>query len=384
MSTARRIKLGLVHVPYRFVGGEDQHVAVLRQTYRAIGLEPVDLPEEGDSMPLLLSATRSLTFGRPVDWDSVMERNSIGFLHLNNIHAALGPAFLRWIISRRIPTVMTVHNHRFYCTNGLALFGSDVCKACRPKPSLLRPIIWNCNASLPKSIYHAAALKEIRSSDLLRQAVRIFLAPSPYIARELQIAGVSPSQIRIFPHAVDLSDIQSPGAIPAPDVVFVGRLSHEKGVMHLVAAARKLPNVTFAIVGEGPLERELRDSIKDSSNVSYYGKMERPAALAVMRSAKVACVPSVCHESFSLVAAEALSFGLHLVVPDTQSFLHYGEKPVNAITAIVTNPESLAYSLTTALELPKRRPEETAAIRDRFSIQGFQTRLRQIVAEITA
>lgn len=384
MSPMRGKRLGLVHVPYRFVGGEDQHVAVLRQTYRSIGLEPVDIPNEDDATPLLMAATQSLTIGRPAEWDALIERHSIEFLHLNNIHAALGPAFLRWIISRKIPTVMTVHNHRFYCTNGLALYGNEGCKACRPRPSLLRPILRNCNASLPKSVYHAAALKEIRGADLLRQAVRIFLAPSPYIARELQIAGISPKQIRIFPHAVDLSEIRPRADVPAPDVVFVGRLSPEKGVMHLVAAARILPEVTFAVVGEGPLEQEFRDSIKDSPNVRFYGKMERPEALAVMRSAKVACVPSVCHESFSLVAAEALSLGLHLVVPDTQSFLHYGEQPVNAITAIVTNPESLAYSITTALEQPGRSPDETAAIRERFSIEGFQKRLGQIVDEITA
>jgi glycosyltransferase involved in cell wall biosynthesis len=376
-------KMGLVHVPYRFIGGEDQHVSILRQAYRSIGIEPIDIPSlEDASSHLLSSATKSLSVGNPAKWDAIVEENSIEFLHLNNIHhAALGPAFLRWMIEKKIPATMTVHNHRFYCTNGLALYGSDVCKACRPKPSFLRPILRNCNGSLAKSIYHSAAMNQIRGSDLLRRAIKLFLAPSPYIARELQIAGISPKSIRIFPHAVDITSVDDDSFSPPVDVVFVGRLSPEKGIVHLIKAAQKLPQHSFAIVGEGPLEAEVRAIAGTSSNVRFYGKLGRSQALTVMRSAKVACVPSVCHESFSLVAAEALSFGLRLVVPDTQSFLHYAEAPISAVTAIVTNPESLAYSLSTALEQPRRTTEETSAIRDRFSVQGFKERLRQVVEE---
>ncbi len=377
------LRVGVVHVPYRFVGGEDLYVQMLRARYEALGMKVTNIPAADSPSDLLLSAARSLTVGRVSEWDSIYKSNSIDFIHVNNIHAALGPAFLRWIINRNIPAVMTVHNHRFYCTNGLALYGNEACKACRPKPSLLRPILKNCNSSLPKSIYHSTAMMEIRRSDLLRKAIALFLAPSPYIARELQIAGVPLERIRIFPHAVKLDQISTPPKITPPDVVFVGRISPEKGVMHLVSAARLLPEVTFAIVGEGPLEQELRKAIAKSPNIRFYGKMERPDSLALMKSAKVACVPSVCHESFSLVAAEALSFGLHLVVPDTHSFIHYRETPVNAVTAIVTNPESLAYSISTALELPPRTESETTALRNRFSVQKFQDRLRQIVNEVT-
>ncbi|MGZ3671690.1 MAG: glycosyltransferase [Bdellovibrionota bacterium] len=374
-------KVGLVHVPYRFLGGEEQYVSVLRKTYQEIGLEPISIPAEGQASDLLLSAGRSLTVGNPSEWDALLEKHSIEFLHINNIHAALGPAFLRWVASRGIPAIMTVHNHRFYCTNGLALYGSEVCKACRGSPSFVRPILRNCNASLPKSIYHSAAMTEIRGNDLYQKAVRHFLAPSPYIAREMQTAGFSPSSIRVFPHAVHVENVAEKSPVPPADVAFVGRLSAEKGIMYLLAAAEKLPKVSFAIVGAGPLENEVKAAAARMPHVKYYGRMEQPHALAVLRDARVVCVPSVCHESFSLVAAEALSFGARLVVPDSQSFLHYAEAPFSAVPAVVTNPESLAYSITTALEQPRRSPEETAAIRARFSIEGFRERLKQVVAE---
>lgn len=375
-------KVGLVHVPYRFVGGEDLHVSVLRDAYRAIGIEPVNIPADDTPPDLLLKAARSLTMGSPAEWDELMRSKSIDFLHINNIHAALGPAFLRWVIARRIPALMTVHNHRFYCTNGLALYGTEVCKACRPKASFLRPIARNCNDSLPKSIYHSAALVEIRSDDLLRRAVTHFLAPSPYIARELQVVGIAPNKMRVFPHPVS---VEEAGRIPdlgRVDVAFVGRLSPEKGVMHLLAAAERMAERNFVVVGEGPLEPQIRQRASTMKNLKFLGGVSRSVALAVMKEAAVVCVPSVCHESFSLVAAEALSLGAQLVVPDTQSFSHYAEAPFDAVTAIVANPESLVYSLNMALERRRRTAEETNPIRDRFSLEGFRTRLRQVVSDI--
>jgi len=375
-------RVGIVHVPYRFQGGEEQYVSVLSKTYREIGFEPISIPAEGQSSDLLLSAGRSLTVGNPAEWDALIEKHSIEFLHINNIHAALGPAFLRWVASRGIPAIMTVHNHRFYCTNGLALYGSEVCKACRGSPSFARPILRNCNASIPKSIYHSAAMAEIRGNNLYQKAVRHFLAPSPYIAREMQTAGFSPANIRVFPHAVHVENVGDKSPVPAADVAFVGRLSAEKGIMYLLAAAEKLPQVTFAIVGGGPLEGAVKAAVARMPHVNFYGRMGQPDALAVLRDARVVCVPSVCHESFSLVAAEALSFGARLVVPDSQSFLHYAEAPFSAVPAVVTNPESLAYSITTALEQPRRSAEETAAIAARFGIDGFRERLREVVKDL--
>lgn len=377
-------RVGLVHVPYRYFGGEDRHVEVLNSAYQKIGFAPVKIPAEGASGDLLIGAARSLTFGSPVDWDRILHKERLDFLHLNNIHATLGPAFLRWIISRGIPTLMTVHNHRFYCTNGLALYGSEICKACRSKASLLRPILKNCNGSLPKSIYHSAALSEIRGENLLTRAVTKFLAPTPYIARELQISGVSPSKIHLFPHPVSVDQSAPSSPYTPSDVVFVGRLSAEKGITYLLEAAGLLPDVSFTIAGDGPLRESVEKAAAKLQNVNFLGNLEQEDALALMRASKVVCVPSVCHESFSLVAAEALSLGARLVVPDIQSFQHYVESPINAVPSIVTNPESLAYSIHTALALPRRTLAEVAELNKRFSLKSFEKRLLKVSTEIAS
>jgi glycosyltransferase involved in cell wall biosynthesis/O-antigen ligase len=378
LSSSRRLRVGLVHVPYQLAGGEDMHVSLLRNGYQALGIEPVSIPSAG-MQPNLKLALRALTLGEPAAWDQLMRENSIDFLHIHNIHPALGPAFLSWIRERGLPTLMTVHNHRFYCTNGLALLNAKVCKDCLGHQSFWRPVLRNCNGSLAKSAYHSAALTEIQHGNLLSEAVNRFLAPSPYIAKELEAAGLPSAKIQILPHPISVAEVSTKKAEDV-DVAFVGRFSLEKGILQLLAAAERLPNLQFALVGQGPLEEQVRKEA--GKNVRLLGGIPRPEALAVMRAAKVVCVPSVCHESFSLVAAEAAALGARLVVPANESFRHFVGPPFNAITADPTNPESLAQGINLALAQAWRTEAERAELRDQFGLERYQERLRQTVEEL--
>jgi glycosyltransferase involved in cell wall biosynthesis len=378
IAPIRQRRLGLVHMPYRLVGGEESHVRVLSQLYPSLGFEPIFIPAWPATKPSLFAIAKSLTVGKPGDWDLLIKRYGIEFLHLHNIHPTPGPALLRWIIDRRIPTIMTVHNHRFYCTNGLALYGSEVCKVCRNDPSVARPIVKRCNGSVPKTIYHSLALAEIRGENLYQKAITHFIAPSPYVAEELVLAGLPSSRISVIPHPITLEESGDFSSSVAFDVAFVGRLSSEKGASQLLAAAALLPSRNFAIAGEGPLESELRKMA--TKNVKFLGKIPRSEALSLMRNAQVVCVPSICHESFSLVAAEAGALGSRLVVPNTESFKHFVGDPFHAVTADVKNAENLAQALEQAIGAPPRSSAEIESIRRHVSPSTYQARLGKLVA----
>ncbi|HEY8278681.1 MAG TPA: glycosyltransferase family 4 protein [Bdellovibrionota bacterium] len=373
-------RVGIVHVPYLVRGGEDAHVATLPSAYSALGYETFDFVAALKRGTSLADAGAALTAGHRTAWDQVLEAQPVRFLHVHNIHPLLGPAFLRWVAARRIPALMTVHNHRFYCTNGLALYQGKECKVCRDDPSFLRPILRNCNSDPVKSTYHSTALFELRRGDLLARSTRRLLAPSPYIAKELEAAGIDTSLIRTLPHGIELPEIaHSP---EKTDIIFVGRFSEEKGIRQFLAAAALLPELRMTIVGEGPLRKEVEAAATKLSNVCLHGKLARNEMLSLMQSAKVACVPSICQESFSLVAAEALSFGLHLVVADSASLRHYGEAPGRALKADPRSAPALAEALRRAVSLPPRNAQETSHLRDHFSRAAYEQRLRSILTEL--
>lgn len=89
-------------------------------------------------------------------------------------------------------------------------------------------------------------------------------------------------------------------------VVFVGRLAGEKGVPHLLEAAKDLPSVQFTIAGDGPLGEQVRELAKTLPNLRFLGWCNRSDVLVEMDRADMLVLPSK-FETFGTVALEALA-----------------------------------------------------------------------------
>jgi len=97
-----------------------------------------------------------------------------------------------------------------------------------------------------------------------------------------------------------------------PFVLFVGRLSKQKGVDYLVEAAKALPEVKFVVVGEGEEGERLRSVAP--ANVEFKGWLEPRSKelLDLYSRALVFCMPSI-GEGFGIVLLEAMASGCAIV-----------------------------------------------------------------------
>ena len=134
---------------------------------------------------------------------------------------------------------------------------------------------------------------------VLRRA-RLVIAPSTMLADEARRFGAH--DVRVIPSGVDLPAGVADEAEP-PEVLYAGRLSPEKGVRELVAAADSLPLV---VAGDGPL----RDEVPGALGFVPHDELER----LYERAAVVAC-PSR-REGFGIVCAEAMAYGRPVVAGD--------------------------------------------------------------------
>ena len=132
---------------------------------------------------------------------------------------------------------------------------------------------------------------------VLRRA-RLVIAPSTALADEARRLGAR--DVRTIPSGVDLPEQVGDEAEP-PEILYAGRLSPEKGIHELVAAAEGLPLV---VVGEGPVE------VPGSRGFVAHDELERLYG----RAAVVAC-PSH-REGFGIVCAEAMAHGRPVVAGD--------------------------------------------------------------------
>ncbi len=91
-----------------------------------------------------------------------------------------------------------------------------------------------------------------------------------------------------------------------PTIVYVGKLSREKGV-HLLLDALEGIDARTVVVGFGPARKELEASADD--RVLFTGALEHRHLRHLWPLAEVSVTPSIFPEAFGMVAAEAAASG---------------------------------------------------------------------------
>jgi glycosyltransferase involved in cell wall biosynthesis len=89
-------------------------------------------------------------------------------------------------------------------------------------------------------------------------------------------------------------------------VLYIGRLSLEKGVGLLAELAKRIHPTPLRIAGEGPLGAALETSARETPGMTLLGHLDDDVLAAERRGAAVVVVPSLFYEHFCYVAAEAL------------------------------------------------------------------------------
>ncbi|MBI2606679.1 MAG: glycosyltransferase family 4 protein [Deltaproteobacteria bacterium] len=374
------MKVLLAHVPYGHRGGEDVHVDVLARAYRELGADTVVFPEDRRPPEKLLGASVCSLLpggGDAVGLEALWNRERPDFIHLHNAFPLLGPRFFRWVLDQKVPLLMTVHNHRFFCTNGLALRDGRVCKDCFASRMPWRPIAYNCNGDFTKSTYHALALREMHAGDLYRRAVRRFVAPSPYIKEEIVRWGADPARVTYLLNPVELGDERELDPVgPAVDVFYAGRLSHEKGIAQLLRAVEAAPDLKFAIAGDGPERNALDEASARLSNLYFFPGYSHRQVLGQILSSKIGVLASICNEILPSFVLECFALGRRCVVPDLESTRAFAGPEWGGRAVDATDLPKFLVAIRETLAAPEISGREVAVLRERLGFTRFKRELR--------
>jgi len=236
-------------------------------------------------------------------------------LHVQNIYHQISPSILKEAKKRKLPTVMTLHDYQLVSPN-YSMFQDG-----KPAPpNKKHPYLWTFTHRSVRDSFAASALSAFKSWFQERlhlyDHVYRFIAPSEFMKKTVVEYGISAKRVEVIPHFIDLEGrkpSKEEGGLPADrqGVVFVGRLSPEKGIATLLQAMKELPDVRCSIVGEGPDRARLSLIVQDLGlkNVHFkgakYGKdLEREIA-----DARAVIVPSESYEVFGLTVLEAYAYG---------------------------------------------------------------------------
>jgi glycosyltransferase involved in cell wall biosynthesis len=151
----------------------------------------------------------------------------------------------------------------------LQVWGTDV-ELARRVPWLVRPLVRRARTVIAASGFLAAAAQDLGGRD-----------------------------VRVIPNGVEIPVEVGEPADP-PHVLFVGRLSEEKGILEFLEATEGLPRV---VVGDGPLRARVPEAVGFVPPGELGPYYERSA---------VVCVPSR-REGYGVVAREAMAHGRPVV-----------------------------------------------------------------------
>jgi len=196
---------------------------------------------------------------------------------------------------------------------------------------------------------------------------------------------VDPARIHVIYNGIDLDEYQQTsstdalvkyGVDPAlPYVLFVGRITRQKGVTHLVEAIQYLPEGTQVVLCAGApdtpeIAAEMRQKVEEARrvnpNVVWIEKMvTKLEAIELYSNCSVFCCPSV-YEPFGIINLEAMACRAPVVASATGGILEVvvdGETGYlvpfdqDPVTTFPSNPDQFARDLAKKLSALLADPE---------------------------
>jgi len=206
---------------------------------------------------------------------------------------------------------------------------------------------------------------------ILQRAV-VVVAGSRVLAEDARALGAR--DVRVVPTGVPIPPEVVPAEEP-PHILFVGRLSEEKGVLELADAARGLPLV---VAGSGHLASRI---------VGVVGPVPPRELGRFYDRAAVVAVPSR-REGYGLVAREAMAHGRPVVASAVGGLLEAIEDGVNGVLVPALDVPALRGALEELLADPARRARLGEAARAyalrHFSRDAEVDALLEIYAEVAS
>lgn len=309
------MKVLQVHNRYRFRGGEDAVFENTIDRLRERGVQVSALDKHSDDIGgsllrkavAVASGVYSPAAARAMT--SLLQAERPDVVHSHNLFPLLSPSVLVACRRAGVPVVMTVHNYRLSCPIGVHFREGAVCEACRGGHEF-QCLRHNCRGSLQESGAYALRGWVSNRLGLFRDNVTRFIAISAFLKAFLVADGFPADRIDVVHNAIHIPATPA-DAGAGQYAAFCGRLSEEKGIPLLLEAARQNPDIPVRIAGTG----DLLDALKREApaNVSFLGQLNRDALADLYRNARCQVVPSVWHETFGLVAAEAMAHGIPVI-----------------------------------------------------------------------
>lgn len=230
-------------------------------------------------------------------------------VHIHNIYHQLSPSVLHAAAAARVPVVMTVHDYKLFNPN-YSMFGHGgmVCEH-GAGGRYWETVRYNCMGSRGASM--TVALEAYLHGWLrtYEKHVQRFISPSKFVIDIAASRGWDRTRFVHIPNFVQR--MAPPKKRGKACILYVGRLSVEKGLLYLLEVAKMIAPIPVVLVGRGPEEDALRSRAGELGlqNVTFAGFKKGAELWSMIAGASAVVLPTVSYENAPLAALEAQMLG---------------------------------------------------------------------------
>lgn len=316
MRSSRKILM--VHNRYRQPGGEDAVFAAETEILRKHGHEVVEYLDDNRRIdglnPLVAAANTVWSYASREKLSQVLRETKPDVVHFHNTFLQISPAAYYACWKTAQPVVQTLHNYRLLCPVATFFRDGHVCEDCLDRTPPWPAVLHGCyhNSRMQTAVV-AAMLVFHRLLKTWQNQVHVYIALTEFVRRKFIEGGLPEEKIVVKPNFV----YSDPGIREGKGeyVLFVGRLSPEKGIKTLLWAWQYLQKIPLKIVGDGPLMDEIRAYVKMHTLewVELIGRCNHEEVLELMKGARFLVFPSEWYEGFPVTIAETFACGVPVI-----------------------------------------------------------------------
>jgi len=306
----------MLHNSYQFRGGEDEsfesevrmltdaghHVETIHmKTVNVTGLAAVHV------------ALQSIWSGEAYGLvDRKLRERTFDVLHVQNFFPLISPSVYYAAKKHRVAVVQTLRNYRLLCPSTILYRNGHICEDCLHKTVKYPGVMRRCYRGSVVGSGVVAAMTALHSmKGTWQNAVDLYISLTEFSRQKFIEGGIPAERILVKSNFV----YPDPGVSGGGEyVLFAGRLTGEKGVETLLAAwDRVKPAGRLKIVGEGPLEAQVREFCARRNNAEWLGAKTSAEVMKLMGEARVLVFPSEWYEPFGRVAIESFAKGTPVI-----------------------------------------------------------------------
>jgi glycosyltransferase involved in cell wall biosynthesis len=357
------VKILVGHNRYQSAVPSGENVIVDRDTIalRAAGVDVVTFLPESDALagagPLRLAGAAAgpiYSVSGVAALRRLIEDERPDVVHLHNVFPLISPWAVRTAHAAGIPVVHSMHNYRHTCVASTHLRDGAVCEDCTGRRVGWPGVVHRCYRG--SAAQSAAMVVGQAVHRRTWRSVERFLVLSPFMAERCARLGVPAERI-----VVRTNPVPGPATVPplpgSPStVLFVGRLSPEKGADLLVDAWRRsglgARGWTLVVAGTGECEADVRARAAGDDTVEFAGWVSGDELEQLYARSAIAAVPSRWYEGVPLTISEALARGRPVIVSDLGAMPGNVDRAASVVAAPTVDGWTQALAAVPGLDLP--------------------------------